>query len=81
MIQLLIKQILRWLQGITAIQWAEALSLVLAASIELQGKTGAEKRAWVINTLATRFPKLNDSALNVLVELAVSFSKKKTGAA
>jgi hypothetical protein len=76
MIKILIQKILGWLAGITAEQWQAALSFVMAAHRDTRGRTGEEKRDWVLARLRLAYPDLGGSALNMLLELAVGWVKK-----
>lgn len=73
----IIKFILGWLAGITADQWKQAVRYVQIANESLQGKTSAEKRAWVEEKIKTYIGSIYPAAMNLLIELAVSWVKKQ----
>ena len=77
LIRLLIAKVLAWLHGITRDQWLTALGFVHEAEVEFTGNdTGAQKKAWVVGKLQSLWTDLKPLAINLLVELAVSFIKK-----
>jgi hypothetical protein len=76
MIQTLIKFILGKLAGITARQWSVALHYVI-----LVAKSGPEtsegKKAAVEKAVRKLWPEIQTFALNLLIETALAYSRKK----
>jgi hypothetical protein len=77
MIETLIKFLLARLAGITARQWAAAIQWVIIAGQEPTFKTGGERREAVLLRLRNLWPELGAVALNLLIETAVAFSRKR----
>jgi hypothetical protein len=77
MIQSLIKYILGKLAGITARQWAVALNYVMEAAKNDRFKSGDERKAAVTNAIKSLWPDIQSFALNLLIETAVAFARKK----
>ena len=74
--QFLIKQILAWLAGITAKQWATALHWVGMAAKDVMLKNGANRKEAVTKMLKSLWPDLQGWAVNLLIETAVAFQRK-----
>ena len=75
--QTLIRWILSKLAGITAQQWAAALQWVIIAAREMQGKSGAEKRQKVADTLTKTWPHLSGWVGNLLIEVALAWARRE----
>lgn len=73
--RLLITRILFWLHGLTAADFDKAKQFVLFA--ENNFSTPAQKWAFVKQKMQALLPLLSATAVNLLIELAVSFLKKK----
>jgi hypothetical protein len=72
--QYLLQRLLAWLQGITADQWTQAVKWVIA--VEQSDQTNHQKWKLVRDKLIAQFPNLTTSAMNLLIEAAVSFTKR-----
>lgn len=75
----IIRRALGLVAGITSGQWDSALELVQMASRHLKDKTGAERKAYVINSLKAAWESVKWKAwvLDVLVGMAYGFAKGK----
>jgi hypothetical protein len=76
MIQTLIKYVLGKLAGITARQWAVALHYVVMVANH-GPESGADKKAAVEKAVRKLWPEIQTFALNLLIETALAFSRKK----
>jgi hypothetical protein len=77
MIQTLIKFVLSKLVNVTGQQWELALHWVQEAARDKRFSTGAERKAEVIRILKKAWPAISTLALNVLIEVAVAFIRRK----
>lgn len=73
--EFLIKKLLGWLAGISPEQWISALSWVRHAAAELPKE---DRFKFVQAKLMNDWPAIKQSALNLLIEAAVSFTKKQS---
>lgn len=69
--------ILRKLQGVTREQFDMALALVNSAEQAMSGKSGAEKRAYVLDALKDALYGMKGSTLNWLIETALAYLRRK----
>jgi hypothetical protein len=78
MTEALIKLLLNKILGTTKDQWAVVIDTVAKIAKEFKDVlTGEEKRAQVIVILKEQFPALKNYVINVLIEVAVAFLRKR----
>ena len=77
MIQTIIKFILSRLAGITPRQWAVAVLYVTQVAKSESLKDGKERREAVVKSLKKQWPEIKDSVVNLLIEVAVAFTRSK----
>jgi hypothetical protein len=77
MIQTIIKFILSRLAGVTPRQWSVAVFYVTQVAKSDAFNSGKERKEAVINSLKKQWPEIKDSVVNLLIEVAVAFTRKK----
>jgi hypothetical protein len=77
MIQSIIKYLLGKLAGITSRQWATALFYVVEVAKNKSLTTGSERKTAVTNAIKSLWPEISTMAVNLLIEVAVAFTRKK----
>lgn len=71
----IIKLVLRWLAGITAEQWADAVANVIdLAKHQMEGN---EKAQAFVSRIAKAYQSLPTWEINLLREAAVAYARKK----
>lgn len=73
----MIKHVLAWLAGITSGQWDAALEAVRVAALLLSKQSGEERKRYVMDTLRLSWPDLRSGVMNLLIEIAYHFAKKR----
>jgi hypothetical protein len=73
----LIKHLILWLASLTTDHWEAALEAVRVAALRYTQLTGEQRKQYVIDTLKLSWPALSAGALNLLIELAYAFAKRR----
>jgi hypothetical protein len=74
----IIKQLLGWLAGITARQWATALQWVSIAAKDAMLKTGSNRKEAVTKMIKSLWPEMRGFAINLLIETAVAYQRRQS---
>jgi len=77
MIQTIIKFILSRLAGVTPRQWAVAVLYVTQVAKSDYFKDGKERKDAVVKSMKKQWPEIKDSVINLLIEVAVAFTRSK----
>lgn len=75
--ELLLRHLLAWLAGITSKQWQTALHWVATAARDVMLKSNANRREAVAKMLKSLWPELEGLALNLLIEAAVAYHRRR----
>jgi hypothetical protein len=77
MIQSIIKFVLSRLAGVTPRQWAVAVFYVTQVAKSDYFKNGKERRDAVVKSIKKQWPEIQDSVVNLLIEVALAFTRSK----
>ena len=78
MIEWMIKKVLAALAGITAQQWTLALGWVQKAAGDAMLQNGANRKEAVTRMIRSQWPEMRASVINLLIEVAVAWVRRKT---
>jgi hypothetical protein len=73
-----IKKVLAALAGITPRQWATVVQWVSNAAKDIMLQNGANRKEAVTRMIRSQWPELRDHVVNLLIEVAVAWVRRKT---
>ena len=73
-----IKKVLAALAGITSRQWATVVLWVSNAARDAMLQSGANRKEAVVRLIRAQWPELRDHVVNLLIEVAVAWVRRKT---